>query len=115
MNQNKFQFILLRDVPHEFIITMGEGVKDSDLELFFSFNPQRDIIEGISCVKYLHFDNAITWEDLASILELMPSKGQARKNGYNGTIPIGYTEVKKKFHKFYILNLDKSFNTYEVE
>jgi hypothetical protein len=45
----------------------------------------------------------------------MPSKGQARKNGYNGVIPIGYTEVKKKFHKFYILNLDKSFNAYEVE
>lgn len=111
---NKFEFIRLRDIPHEFIITMGEGILPTDLQLFFQFKHE-DIIPGISLVHYLHFDQEISYEDLSVIINHMPSKGQARKNGWNGKIPQGYTEFKKKFHKFYILNLNSSFNKNEME
>lgn len=108
MIMSNSKFISLRDIPHEFIITMGEGIHENDLRLFFDFKPS-DIIEGISLVHYAHFDKELTFEELAVILEQQPSKGQARKNGWLGKIPQGYTEIKRKFHKFYILNLDSSF------
>ena len=45
--------------------------------------------------------------DLATALEHMPSKGQARKNGWDGQTEEGYSEFKKKFHRFYVLKLTK--------
>jgi len=80
---NKFKFITLRDIPHEFIITVGDHVWLSDLGLFFDFNlsewselDQR----GLTLTHYRHFPGDITLEDLAVALQMMPSKGQARKN-----------------------------------
>lgn len=103
-----FDWKSLRDIPHEFIITIGSGVLPSDLELFFSFN----LVEwkeldkqGITLTHYIHFDDDIQMEDLAVALEHMPSKNQARKNNWGGPIPDGYSEFKRKFHRFYILKL----------
>lgn len=126
-----FKFIALRDIPHEFIITMGPGVRlpkkrniiqrviffftkeKDDLELFFGFVEKRDVKLCSCCGKrcdfthVVHFDKPISYEELAVALEQQPSKGEARKNGWKGPIPEGYTEFKRKYHRFYILNLPK--------
>lgn len=97
-------FVSFRDTPHEFIITIG-AIKPGDLQLFFGQSefPQ----DGQSRTHHFHFEQAITWEDLAAFLQIQPSKSQARKNGWNGPIPWGYSELhKKKLTHFYILNLD---------
>ena len=103
-------FVSLRDIPHEFIITIGDFVLPTDLELFFSFNKKRweyKYVKGLSCTYYHHFNKDITMAELAVKLDQMPSKGQARKNGWDNVIPEGYSEFKRKFHKFYILKLTK--------
>lgn len=109
-----FQHIYLRDVPHEFIITAGSGVLPSDLSLFFDFNLDwwhHAEVKGLTLMHYQHFDtDQLTWEELAVALQLMPSKGQARKNGWSGSVPFGYIELKRKFHRFHILNLNRSFD-----
>lgn len=97
-------WISLRDIPHEFIITMGNGIEPSDLKLFFDIELSK-INPLISCTHIRHFDHPIMWEQLAIELEQMPSKTEARKNNWNGKIPEGYTEHKRKFHRIYILNL----------
>lgn len=94
----------LRDIPHEFVITMGKGIEPTDLMLFFDVDPSK-LDPQISLTHVRHFEQTITWEQLAIELDQMPSKTEARKNGWNGQIPIGYSEMKRKFHRFYILNL----------
>jgi hypothetical protein len=97
-------FISFRDSPHEFIITIG-ALREGDLQLFFGQSefPQ----DGQSRTVHFHFDTTQTWEDLAAFLRLQPSKSQARKNGWSGPIPWGYSELHKKaWQHFYILNLD---------
>ena len=108
----KFEWIALRDMPHEFIITIGDGILPTDLKLFFDI----DIDEwkladeaGITLVHVVHYPgDAMMWDDLAVLLGQMPSKSQARKNGWSGEIPHGYSEMKRKFHRFYILKLGAS-------
>lgn len=109
---NKFSWKSLRDIPHEFIITIGDGVRSSDLMLFFDFDigwwvnldPKKD-----TClIHYQHFDS-IRLPELAVALDQMPSNSQAIKNGWNKEIPEGYSEFKRKFHKFYILKITKDF------
>lgn len=98
----KMSFISFRDTPHEFIITIG-ALKAGDLQLFFG---QSEFpVDGQSRTVHLHFDQEITWEDLAAFLQLQPSKSQARKNGWNGPIPWGYSELRRKVSFLYILNL----------
>lgn len=108
-----FQHIYLRDVPHEFIITAGSWVIPTDLDLFFDFNATQwhfDDVAGMTLTHHQHFDtDHLTWEGLAASLHLMPSKGQARKNGWSGPVPFGYSELRRKFHRFYVLNLNKEF------
>lgn len=55
---------------------------DEDLVLDHFWNPTED---GI---LFLHADIS-TMEDLAVLVEIFPSKGQARKNGMTGEIPFG--------------------------
>ena len=38
-------------------------------------------------------------------MDQMPSNSQARKNGWSGEIPHGYSELKRKHHRFYILKM----------
>lgn len=122
---SSYKYIQLRDCPHEFIITIGGGIKlertwweklihpvspkSTDLELFFQFDIKewKELdVKGLTLVHYRHFDSAdITMEDLAVALEQLPSKSQARKNGWAGPIPDGYSEFKRKFHKFYLLKI----------
>lgn len=96
-------WISFRDSPHEFVITIG-AVRDGDLQLFFGQSEFPK--DGQSRTVHFHFENAITWEDLAAFLQLQPSKSQARKNGWTGPIPWGYSELRRKVSFFYILNLD---------
>jgi hypothetical protein len=83
----------------------------TDYELFFSLNYKewkKKDIAGVTFIHVQHFDNVnMTMEDLAVALQQMPSKGQARKNGWTGPIPSGYSEFKKKFHHFAILKMEK--------
>ncbi len=120
-----FKFIALRDVPHEICITIGGGVKlsrtkwekivnlvyprSTDLELFFGLDKRWEDMtkRGVTFTVHRHFDDInTTWEEIAAKLELMPSKSQARKNGWTGSIPSGYSEMKRKNTKFFILKLD---------
>lgn len=96
-------WISFRDSPHEFIITIGQ-LKENDLQLFFGQSEFPK--DGQSRTVYFHFETAPTWEDLAVFLQLQPSKSQARKNGWTGPIPWGYSELRRKVSFFYILNLD---------
>lgn len=99
-------FIAFRDSPHEFIVTIG-AVQPGDLQLFFG---QSEFpVDGQSRTRHLHFDTLLNWEDLAVHLRLQPSKSQARKNGWAGQIPWGYSELRRKVSFFYILNLDPSY------
>lgn len=125
-----YKYVSLRDCPHEFIITIGGGVKrdrtrieriinwfkpvSTDYELFFSLNYEKwkelDS-KGLTLTYCIHFDDINTsMEDIAIALQQQPSKSQARKNGWSGPIPDGYSEFKRKFHKFYILKLPISTN-----
>ena len=120
-----FKFISMRDIPGEVVITIGGGIKlsrtkwenliyrfypvSTDLELFFGLDKEWERLTKMGCsfTTHRHFDNVdMTWEDLAVALEFMPSKSQARKNGWAGPIEMGYSETKRKLHRFYILKLD---------
>lgn len=105
------KFISERDIPHEFYITIGKGIKESDNELFFNFDKERDYVEGISRIYFNHIsnDSEITYEDLSVIIGHQPSKSQARKNGWSGKVPKGFSEFVRGKHSFNILNLDESF------
>lgn len=95
-------FVSFRDTPHEFIITIG-ALREGDLQLFFGQSEFPD--DGQTRTRHFHFDRSILWEDLAVFLGMQPSKSQARKNGWGGPIEWGYSEHKRKFSRFYILNL----------
>ena len=94
----------LRDIPHEFFITIGKGIEPNDLKLFFDLDVSK-IVPGISLIHVAHFDESIKFEELAIALDQMPSKSEARKNKWEGAVPFGYTEIKRKYHRFYILHL----------
>ena len=102
-SDQKFNWKTLRDIPHHFHITMGSGIQKNDDELFFGPIVKRD--PNISLDHYQHFDDVLTYDQLAVALDQMPSNSQARKNGWSGEIPEGYSEFKRKFHRFYILKL----------
>lgn len=105
-------FVSFRDSPYEFCITMG-SLQPGDLQLFFG---QSEFDNANSRTVHFHFEKAITWEELAVFLQLQPSKSQARKNGWNGPIPWGYSELHRKtWQHFYILNLDPNLEDSNVE
>lgn len=60
------------------------------------------------------FSKGATMEDLMVEAGKFPSRGQARKNGWGGPIPFGYSHIKvgsgKNRTDFYILNLDPDFD-----
>jgi hypothetical protein len=75
----------------------------SDRELFFG------PIE--SDERFVVFDDSWTLADIAVEAGLMPSKSQARKQGFDGDIPAGFTigREKRKGHNknFWILGVEK--------
>ena len=50
------------------------------------------------------FGNGSDMSDLACMAGLFPSRNQARKNGYSGYIPSGWSEHGSKKNRFYIWN-----------
>lgn len=94
-------YISFRDSPHQFVITIG-AIEPGDLILFF----QQEVFLEDSRTVHFHFDELQTWEDMAVFLQLQPSKSQARKNGWTGAIPWGYSELHRKLSWFYVLNLE---------
>lgn len=88
----------LRDIPHEFIVTMGSGILPTDLKLFFDIDLSK-IDPQISLTHVKHFEEPISFDDLAVSLDLFPSKGEAKRNGWLGKIPQGYIQFTGKNNK----------------
>lgn len=81
-------------------ILIGEGVRETDKDLFFG------PLSGEE--EWTYLDPSSSKEDVAVRFGLFSSKGQARKNGWGGPIPDGYTEIKRvgKFRRsFYFLKI----------
>ena len=77
------------------------GVKPEDLQMFLGPSPEKD-------TTFVWFDHEFTMADVAVTTGKFPSKNQARKNGWDGDIPLGFTEKTlgknaKKAH-IWILN-----------
>ena len=59
-----------------------------------NLEPTRDLLIGFffDDDKIVYLSELATMAELAVLMGLFPSKGQARKNGWDGAIPDGYTE-----------------------
>lgn len=66
-------------------VLIGPAVRESDRDLFFG-----PLEENLA--PFLELPPETTLADLVVTLGLMPSKGQARKNGWGGPIPDGFSE-----------------------
>lgn len=78
-------------------------LEPGDLLLFFG---QAEFVDdGQTRSLHFHFDTEIDFQTLWVFLKWFPSKGQAMKAGWKGPIPKGYSEFRKKYVDFYILNL----------
>lgn len=61
-----------------------ESLSDEDVDLFLGpFNEHS---------KVVRFSERFDFAEMAVALNIFPSKGQARKNGWSGPIPEGYGE-----------------------
>ena len=70
---------------NELNILIGDGVRESDKELFFGKLLETD--------EFFELKDDATWVDIAILAGLFPSKGQARKNGYDIPIAEGFTDT----------------------
>jgi len=70
--------------PKSFTFCHKDTLSD-DLELFLGPDPEKD-------TTFIKFDENFTMADIAVATGKFPSITQARKNGWNGDIPIGFTE-----------------------
>ena len=68
--------------PNEFNFTIGT-VLTSDLDLFFG--PDETVT---------HLPATTTWPDVLVTCGVFSSKGQARKAGWEGTIPEGFSDQR---------------------
>lgn len=101
-NWNNYgMFEPLRDQPLEIHITVGD-LLDGDLQLFFGQPSFPD--DGQSRSLHFHFPEKIDWQTLGLFLKWFPSKSQAMKAGWNGPLPQGYSEHRKKLIRLYVLN-----------
>ena len=66
-------------------ILIGQGIEETDKNLFFGPLFPED--------QFCVMDSRTTWADLLVKFGLFPSKGQARKNGWDMPIPDGWSRV----------------------
>lgn len=95
----------LRDIPMHIHISIGYGVEPTDIKLVFGFTEKEHRAwdrEAIKFSHYRHVNNVYTYEQLAVLLDFQPSITNAKKNGWKGGIPDGYTEFKRGRSLFYI-------------
>lgn len=62
------------------------ATEDQDLDLFFGPLCEDD--------KVIKIENGMIMADIAFIVGLFPSKSQARKNGWNYPIPLGFSDMR---------------------
>lgn len=81
--------------PHEVfqVVVLTEHVRQTDLDTLFD---QRD---GVVLVP-----DGTTTADLMFVLGIFPSKGQARKNGWPGPIPAGWSELRAGRNLVFVWN-----------
>lgn len=76
-----------------------KDLPDSDRDLFFGPLTEND--------KFIVFDDGVIMAHLIAQIGLFTSIGQARKNGWDKPIPIGYTDLIVGKKKIYVTILNK--------
>ena len=92
----------VKDLPREKNVIIGDGVLESDYELFFGPLEEDDI--------FVTFPVDAKFQDIAVAFGIFKSKGQARKNGWGGDIPDGFwnkEKIGKLNHRITILKIVK--------
>ena len=81
----------------ELNIIIGNGVKESDKELFFGKGEE-----------FITLPDNATWVDIVVLAEIMPSKTQAKRNNWDKPIDSGFTsEFKGKKAKRKLITILK--------
>jgi|GEM_PF-3347474 len=75
---------------------LKKDISDRDLDVLFG-----PFEEGEKEKANVWLEDAAMLEDIVVMLGKMPSKGQARKNGWGGEIPKGFKEWKIGKTKFW--------------
>ncbi len=80
---------------------IGDGILESDKDLFFG--PISDTDE------WFEFPYDVDYPEILVAAKLFTSKSQARKNGYNKSIPDGFSNFifGKLHHEITILRIEK--------
>jgi hypothetical protein len=93
------------NVSGDWNITIGPHVLPGDQELLFGGQPVE------------HFDSSVTFADLLVRYNIFPSKGQARKAGWDKPIPTGWSEwvVGKLKHHLWIWNPSAEWSTHALQ
>lgn len=91
------------------MIFVATGLDMKTVDLFFQGYPPSHPLHGHYPMKDYKFNIFQPTETLAHIMHragIFPSVGQARKNGWNKEIPIGFSEFKvgKKQTEIFVLN-----------
>lgn len=82
---------------NEINILIG-NTQEGDRDLFFGPLTDND--------KFIEMEKEVRWPEILVNAGIFPSKGQARKNGWDKDIPKGWTDISigKKKKRFCILN-----------
>jgi len=78
-----------------------KGFQENDPELFFGPIEETD--------SFIILDERSRWPEVMVACGIFKSKGDARRNGWNKDIPLGFTEIPKigkLRHKIFILKVE---------
>ena len=91
------------------IVTTSTAIKDEDIFLVFG-----DFLEG-EPIEVIKVDKNLPMSTLLKDLKIFTSSSQARKAGWDSTIPLGFSQfiVGKKKHVITIWNPSETENNIE--